>query len=180
MKTHLCAKCNQEIKRTSAQEIYGRLYCPVCAESAKKQSVEINKEIEQLKNDIVREIDMTEKEMAVTSENDTQHIVLTSTDTIEGRRITEYIELISVQDIIFQSIHFDPLEAESQNELIQETSRKSVELNRSKLKKKAHILGADAVVGVRIDTSMDHHPKSEYMATLIMNVGITGTAVRLS
>lgn len=180
MKTYLCAKCNQEIKRTSAQEINGRLYCPVCASSAKTQSVEINKEIEQLKNDIVREIDVTEKEMAVTSEDDTQHIVLTSTDTIEDRRITEYIDVISVQDILFQSIHFDPLEVESQNELIQETSRNSVALNLSKLKKRAYLLGADAVVGVRIDTSMDHQPKGEDMATLIMTVGVTGTAVRLS
>jgi uncharacterized protein YbjQ (UPF0145 family) len=180
MKTYLCAKCNQVVKQTSAQEIDGQLFCTVCAASEKTQSVEIGKESGHQKTDIMREIGLTEKEMAVTSEDDSQHIVLTSTDTIEDRRIIEYIDVISAQEILIRSIHFDPLEAESQNELIQETTRNSVALNLSKLKKKAYLLGADAAVGVRIDMSMDHQPKGEYIATLIITVGVTGTAVRLA
>ena len=137
MDKHLCAKCNKEMNPVSAQEINRRFYCPSCAASVKKESVELMKKMKQEKDDLVREIDAIEKEIAVLSQDDTKDIVTTSTDTIEGRRIVEYIDVISVRDILFQRIHFDPLEAESQKELVREASRISTELNLSKLKSQA-------------------------------------------
>lgn len=180
MEIENCVRCGEEVGRISAQQIHGLYYCPDCAEQSKYMVAEKKADVKEEKEKIVQERDAIEKEMNLISEADTRHIIVTSTDTIEGRRILEYMDVISVQDIQFQIIHFDPVQAEGQNSLAEKSFRSSVELCLSKIKKRAYLTGADAVVGVRIDSSMDHQREGEYMAAVMSSINVSGTAVRLA
>lgn len=175
-----CVRCGREIGRISARQIHGLYYCPDCAEQSKYLVDEKKADVQEEEEQLVQERDVIEKEMSLVSEEDTRHIIVTSTDMIEGRRILEYMDVISVQNIEFQIIHFDPVQAEGQNSLAEKSFRSSVELCLSKIKKRAYLTGADAVVGVRIDSSMDHQREGEYMAAVMSNINVSGTAVRLA
>jgi uncharacterized protein YbjQ (UPF0145 family) len=163
-----------------AQSIDGLIYCRDCAEQVKQQFKVKKQDIKQEKKEIVQERDVIEKEMDVISQEDTQHILLTTTDAVEGRIIINYIDIISVQDIKFQVIHIDPVQDDIQKELAENKLRSSVELNLSKLRKRAYLVGADAVVGICIDSSVAHQRESEYSVSVMIKICVTGTAVRLA
>jgi uncharacterized protein YbjQ (UPF0145 family) len=174
-----CVRCNTDIAPEASQEIDGLRYCAECAVSARQALTAKKAEVLKEKRKIVRDRNAIEQEMRTITAEDTQHIVLSTTDTIETGRIVEYIDVISVQDVIFQSIHVDPVQAESQEELAEKIFRNRIELTMSKLKKRAYLVGADAVVGIHIDSSMDNKPESEYTIAVGIKLSVTGTAVRL-
>lgn len=180
MTDEICVRCNNEVEHASVTEIHGLIYCNACAEQSEHLIKQKKADINQEKHEIVQKRDVIEKEMALVSQDDTRHIKVTTTDRIEGRRILEYIDVISVQDINFKVIHFDPAHMESHSGLAEHSFRNSVELSLSSLKKRAYLAGADAVVGLRIDSSIDHQREGEYMAAVMLKVNVSGTAVRLA
>lgn len=180
MTTANCARCNREIVLISAREIDGLHYCIECAKRSTHLIEEKKDEIQQEKKEIVRERDAIEQELELISEDDIGHIIVTSTDTVEGRPIVEYINIISVQDVAFESIPFNPTVVEGQNEMVERIYRSRIELSLSKLRKRAFLAGAEAVVGLLIDTSMDHRREGRYMAAVTLKINVTGTAVRLT
>ena len=174
-----CTRCGKAIEPVTSIEVEGLIYCTGCAEQA-RQSVKAKKaEVQKEKKEIVRERDAIEKEMRTITEEDTQHIIVSTTDTIETGHIIDYIDVISVQDIIFQNIHVDPVQAETQEELAEKIFRNRIELTLSKLRKRAYLVGADAVVGIHIDSTMEHHSESDYTVAVVIKISVTGTAVRL-
>jgi uncharacterized protein YbjQ (UPF0145 family) len=175
-----CVRCNKEISSESAQTLQGLVYCKNCSEKSIQKVEEKKQNIELQKKEIVQERNVIEKALDVVSEDDTRHIIISTTDTIEGRNILDYIDIISVQDLKFQFVQFDPVQGEGQSTIAEEEYRNSIELSLSKLKKRAYLVGADAVVGVRIGSSIDHQRESEYTAAIMFNVNVSGTAVRLA
>ncbi|MGD9329787.1 MAG: heavy metal-binding domain-containing protein [Desulfobacterales bacterium] len=175
-----CTRCRRTVDPISSLEIEGLIYCAGCAEEA-KQSVKAKKvEVQKEKKEILRERDAIEQEMRTITEEDTQHITVSTTDTLEIGQIIDYIDVISVQDVVFQDIHINPVQAEGQHELAEKLFRNRIELSLSKLRKRAYLVGADAVVGVHIDSSMEQKPESEYTLAVAIKLNITGTAVRLT
>jgi uncharacterized protein YbjQ (UPF0145 family) len=180
MVTVVCNKCRKNIDQESALESRGRFFCADCADLSILPTDYNKKRVEHEEKKVVRKRDIIEQEIDLISEDDTRHIIVTTTDTIDGRHIIDYIDVVSVQDIEFQIEHFDPVQAESQNGLSERSFRNSVEISLSKLKKRAYLAGADAVVGVRIDSSVDHQREGEYMVAVMLKVNVCGTAVRLT
>lgn len=174
-----CARCNTEIAFSAIHEIDGLIYCTDCADGVRKALKDKKAEVQKEKRQIVRQRNAIEHEMRTITEEDTRHIIVSTTDTIDNGRITEYIDVIAVQDIVFQNIHIDPVQTESQEELAEKIFRNRIELSLSKLKKRAYLVGADAVVGIHIDSSMEHKPESEYTINVGIKISVTGTAVRL-
>ena len=174
-----CVRCNTEIADSAVQVIDGLNYCLDCADGARQALKQKRTKVQKEKREIVRERNAVEEVMRTITEEDTQHIVLSTTDTIETGRIPEYIDVIAVQDVIFQNIHTDPVQAESQDELAEKIFRNRIELSLSRLKKRAYLVGADAVVGIHIGSSMENQPESEYTTAVGIKISVTGTAVRL-
>jgi uncharacterized protein YbjQ (UPF0145 family) len=129
---------------------------------------------------IFSESNAIEKEMDSLTADDIRHIIVTTTDTIQNRHILDYIDTISAQDVKFQIEHIDPTQTENQCTLSSETFRSSVMLTLEKLRKQAYLVGADAVVGVSIESSLDHQHEREYSVSVITKVNVIGTAVRLA
>lgn len=180
MTTHECARCSKPIEPIASEEVEGLVYCLACAERA-RQSVKTKKaEVQKEKGEILRERDAIEQEMRTITEEDTRHITVSTTDTLETGRIIDYIDVISVQDIVFQDIHIDPVQAEGHHELAEKLFRNRIELSLSKLRKRAYLVGADAVVGVHIDSAMEQKPESDITVAVAIKLNITGTAVRLT
>ena len=175
-----CVRCNKQISPPDSQEIEGLTYCAGCADSHNQSLKDKKAEVQKEKGEILRERDAIEQEMRTITEEDTQHIIVSTTDMLETGRIIDYIDVISVQDIVFQDIHIDPVQAEGHHELAEKLFRNRIELSLSKLRKRAYLVGADAVVGVHIDSSMEQKPESEFTITVAIKLNITGTAVRLT
>jgi uncharacterized protein YbjQ (UPF0145 family) len=161
-------------------EIAGLIYCEQCAQESRASIEEKKEDIQKEKDKIVRVGNVIEKELELVSEDETRHIAVSTTDTIQDSTILEYLDIISVPDVQFEIIHFDPAQAESQDGRVQEFMRNSIELSLSSLKKKAYLLGANAVVGVRIESAIDHQREGDYMAALMLEIHAYGTAVRLA
>lgn len=156
-----CVRCNNEIAPQAVQEIEGLTYCPKCADSHNRSLKQKKAEVQKEKGDILRERDAIEQEMRTITEEDTRHIIVSTTDTLETGHIIDYIDVISVQDVVFQNIHIDPAQTEGHHELAEKLFRNRIELSLSKLRKRAYLVGADAVIGVHIDSSMEQKPESE-------------------
>jgi uncharacterized protein YbjQ (UPF0145 family) len=175
-----CVRCNTDIELGAAQKVDGLSYCSDCADRARQALKAKKAEVQEEKRTIVRERNAIEQEMRTITEEDTRHIIVSTTDTIDTGSILEYIDVISVQDVIFQNIHVDPVQTESREELAEKLFRNRIELSLAKLKKRAYLVGADAVVGIRIDSSIEHKPESEYTIAVGIKISVTGTAVRLA
>jgi len=136
--------------------------------------------IEQEQKKIIRKNKAIEKEMVSLTEDDINRIIVTTTDNVQNRHIIDYIDTISAQDVKFQIEHIDPTQTENQCSLTAETLRSSILLSIEKLRKQACLVGADAIVGVNIESSMDHQHEREYSVLVITKVNVIGTAVRLA
>lgn len=180
MMRYECVRCNNEIDPQAVQEIEGLTYCPKCADSHNQSLKQKKAEVQKEKGEILRERDAIEQEMRTITEEDTRHIIVSTTDTLETGQIIDYIDVISVQDVVFQDIHMDPAQAEGHHELAEKLFRNRIELSLSKLRKRAYLVGADAVIGVHIDSSMEQKPESEFTVAVAIKLNITGTAVRLT
>jgi len=175
-----CVRCNNPISPQTGREIEGLTYCPKCADSHNQSLRQKKAEVQKEKGEILREIDAIEQEMRTITEEDTRHIIVSTTDTLETGQIIDYIDVISVQDVVFQDIHIDPAQAEGSHDLAEKLFRNRIELSLSKLRKRAYLVGADAVIGIHIDSSMEQKPESEFAVAVAIKLNITGTAVRLT
>jgi len=144
------------------------------------KKLKLMNKIEQKQKEIIRESKATEKEMVSLSEDDIDRIIITTTDTIQNRQIIDYIDTISAQDVKFQIEHIDPTQTENQCSLTVEALRSSILSSIEKLRKQACLVGADAIVGVNIESSMYHQREREYSVSVITKVNVIGTAVRLA
>jgi uncharacterized protein YbjQ (UPF0145 family) len=165
---------------TDSREIEGLVYCQECAQNVKQRLGKKKNAVKEQKTEIVRERSAIEKEMESITEDDTRHITITTTDTIANRTIIDYVDIISVQDLTFHSVHGDPLQTHGKIKIAENSFRNSIELNLSKLKKRAYLVGADAVVGVHIDSSIDQQDEAENISVIMIKTNVTGTAVRLA
>jgi uncharacterized protein YbjQ (UPF0145 family) len=180
--TNNCARCGQTIDATSSVELEKLRYCFQCAhqvqESLREKKVEVNRETQR----IMKVRDIIEEELAIVSEEDTRHIALTTTDYFEGTSIGEYIDVISIQDVQCQHIPLilaHDADNSPASEQVENVLRRRMKLGLSKLKKRAYLAGADAVVGIRINSAINTMMHNDQHFIGMTKVNVTGTAVRL-
>jgi uncharacterized protein YbjQ (UPF0145 family) len=177
-----CGQCGVELGPFGyPRKIDNVMICEECfqkEEKKKQQEIElINKEaFDKLEN--------------VTDEQ-TKQIVITTSDIIEGKNIIEYIDIISVAKYdYFVKPTNTFFNSEIKGQVISEKARAEESSDAEKLvekcmkqaldefKKKAFLLGADAIIGIKIDNDMDYSiGKSWY--TKIAKSHLTGTVVKL-
>jgi len=156
----------------------------VCEECFQKEGKKKKQEIELMKKEAI------DKFESVTAEQ-TKQIIITTADIIEGKNIIDYIDIISVakydyfvkptNTFFYSELHGQGIseKARAKESLdAEELVAKCMEKALAELKKKAFLLGADAVIAIKIDNDMDYSiGKSWY--TKIAKSHITGTAVKL-
>jgi uncharacterized protein YbjQ (UPF0145 family) len=157
-----CGQCGVELGPFGyPRKIDNVMICEECfqkEEKKKQQEIElINKEaFDKLEN--------------VTDEQ-TKQIVITTSDIIEGKNIIEYIDIISVAKYDY---FVKPKESSDAEKLVEKCMKQALD----EFRKKAFLLGADAIIGIKIDNDMDYSiGKSWY--TKIAKSHLTGTAVKL-
>lgn len=156
----------------------------VCEECFQKEGKKKKQEIERIKKEAFDKLE------SVTAEQ-TKQLVITTADIIEGKNIIEYIDIISVAKYDYfvkptNTFFYSELKGQaiSEKARAKESSdaeklvEKCMKQALDELKKKAFLLGADAIIGIKIDNDMDYSiGKSWY--TKIAKSHITGTAVKL-
>ncbi|MEA3438253.1 MAG: heavy metal-binding domain-containing protein [Thermodesulfobacteriota bacterium] len=176
-----CSRCGEEISDSSYLEIDTITYCFECAKIVRESEKEKKRQVNKEKTKIVKDREKLEKELIIVAEDDTKHIIVTTTNNVESKRIGEYIDIISVQEYKYQEYYLNPVD---DNALVKKTpaekdTRACMELALSDLKKQAYLVGADAVIGVRINSSFDYDVRGKEMVITMNKVNISGTAVRL-
>lgn len=173
MKTiYVCSKCRSAFGGDGAIR-----ECPECKGTLydTQMAVEIwrtktDEEKETIKNDIINKFSNINYDM---------NVIMSSTPTLEGYKIVDYIDFIS-EDVIFDNSVIDKLSAgvsdffnalsfsakelTGTTKLIEEAKRYVM----TKLKRKAIELGANAIVGVDLDAAI---------GSTTAKISINGTAV---
>lgn len=177
-----CGQCGVELGSFGYPRKIDKIM--VCEECFQKEGNKKKQEIELIKKEAFYKLE------SITAEQ-TKQIVLTTAGIIEGKNIIEHIDIISVAKYNY---FVKPTNTFFNSELHGQGIPKKVRAKESldaenlvagcmeqalaELKKKAFLLGADAIIGIKIDNDMDYSiGKSWY--TKIAKSHITGTAVKL-
>jgi len=145
-----------------------------CAKQVKQEEKEKKHKVKQEEHKKIQEREYVEKELEVITEKDAKHIIVTTTDNVEVKRIGGYIDVISVQEYKYNSDI-----GNNEKEIAEKDNRECMELALFKLKKKAYLLGADAVIGTRVYSNFDYDTEGDRVIAIMTKINITGTAVRL-
>jgi len=173
-----CARCDHEVEKIKSETIEFIIYCESCAKQVKQEKKEKKYKAKQEEHEKIKEREFIEKELKVINEDDTKHIIVTTTDTVEGKRTGEYISVISAQEYKYnKDVSKDDRTYE--NEIAEKDNRECMERALFKLKKQAYLFGADAVVGTRVYSNFDYDTESGKVVSIMTKINITGTAVRL-
>jgi uncharacterized protein YbjQ (UPF0145 family) len=177
----ICVRCDAQIDDDSIEIIDALSYCTACAVKVRQAKKAKQQRIVKEKEEIVTERNTIEKEFSLISEKDTKHIIVTTTDHVEGKNIGEYLDIISIQKMlpVREPIDSASNKKDNMDSVSEKALRSNIELGISGIKKRAFLHGADAVVGIRIDSSVSFDKESENAVLTLMKINITGTAVRL-
>ena len=177
-----CGQCGVELGSFGYPRKIDKIM--VCEECFQKEGKKKKQEIQLIKKEALDNLE------SVTAEQSNQ-IVITTADIIEGKNIMEYLDIISVakydyfvkptNTFFYSELHGQSISEKARAEESSDTEElvaKCMEKALAELKKKAFLLGADAIIGIKIDNDMDYSiGKSWY--TKIAKSHITGTAVKL-
>jgi uncharacterized protein YbjQ (UPF0145 family) len=169
-----CARCKMKVEESKTEVIEYVRYCKKCANEKKnndKKVKEMAKEEEKYK---IKEREYIERELEGITEEDIKFIIVTTTDNVEVKRIGEYINVISVQEYKYNK-NFD----ENEKDVAEKDNRECMERALFKIKRQAYLLGADAIVGMKVYSNFDYDTKQGVVSSIMTKANITGTAVRL-
>ena len=177
-----CGQCGVELGSFGYPRKIDKIM--VCEECFQKEGKKKKQEIELIKKEAL------DKFESVTAEQ-TKQIIITTADIIEGKNIIDYIDIISVakydyfvkptNTFFYSELHGQAISEKARAEESSDAEKlveKCMKQALAELKQKAFLLGADAIIGIKIDNDMDYSiGKSWY--TKIAKSHITGTAVKL-
>lgn len=169
-----CARCDQAVEESNTETIEFVTYCKNCADQVKKEEKQKKKVAKEQEDKKILEREYIEKELEAITEEDIKYIVITTTDNVETKRIGEYINVISVQEY-----KFNVTPGDHEKKIAEKDNRECMERALFKIKRQAYLLGADAVVGMRVYSNFDYNTNQEEISAIMTKVNITGTAVRL-
>jgi uncharacterized protein YbjQ (UPF0145 family) len=149
-------------------------YCKNCANKLKNDEKKAKKIAKEEENKKIKEREYIERELEGITEEDFQFIIVTTTDNVEAKRIGEYINVISAQEYKYNK-DFD----ENEKDVAEKDNRECMERVLFKIKRQAYLLGADAIVGMKVYSNFDYDTKQGMISSIMTKVNITGTAVRL-
>jgi uncharacterized protein YbjQ (UPF0145 family) len=173
-----CARCDQVLEKIKSQTIELVTYCESCANHVKQKKKEKKHKAKLEEHRKIKEREYIEKELEVITEDDTKHIIITTTDTIEVKRIGEYIGVISAQEYKYNT-EIPEDDPSGEKEIAEKDNRGCMERALFKLKKQAYLLGSDAIIGTRVYSNFDYDTKGGQVVAIMTKINITGTAVRL-
>ncbi|MGB2930557.1 MAG: hypothetical protein WBB70_16840 [Desulfobacterales bacterium] len=173
-----CARCDQKVEKIKSETIELVTYCESCAKQVKQKKKEKKHKAKLEENKKIKEREYIEKELEVITEDDTKHIIVTTTDTVEVKRIGEYISVISAQEYKYNT-DIPEDDRAGEKEMAEKDNRGCVERVLFKLKKQAYLLGADAIIGTRVYSNFDYDTEGGQVIAIMTKINITGTAVRL-
>jgi len=169
-----CSRCDRKVEESKTETIEYIRYCKKCANQLKHEEKQIKQRARQEENEKIKEREYIEKELKAITEEDIKFIIITTTDNIEVKRIGEYINVISAQEY-----KYNRNLGENEKEVAEKDNRECMERALFKIKKQAYLLGADAVVGMKVNSNFDYDTKQGEVFAIMTKINITGTAVRL-
>ena len=160
-----CTCCGKDIGFLSTIEVENKKYCVECSEIVKKE----------LKDDKERRSQITPEQ--------TKHIICTTTPSIEGYKIVEYISIVNVQVILGVDAWRDLMGSfrswwGGRAESLEKELRAGFQLANDDLKKEAFLLNANAIIGVEFDGGMELAGDAGTNDKMMV-VSATGTAVNI-
>jgi uncharacterized protein YbjQ (UPF0145 family) len=169
-----CARCTKKFEESKTEIIEYIHYCKNCAKQVKQEKKQKKQIAKQEENKKIKKREYIEKELEAITEEDTKFIIITTTDNVEGKRIGQYIDVVSAQEYKYN-------ENVGKNEklIAEKDNRECMERAVFKIKRQAYLLTADAVVGIKVYSNFDYEIKGEKIFAIMTKVNITGTAVRL-
>jgi uncharacterized protein YbjQ (UPF0145 family) len=173
-----CARCGHEVDKIKSEIIELITYCGNCAEQVNKEDKKQRKKAKLEELEKIKEREYIEKELEMITEDDVKLIIVTTSDTVEVRRIGEYISVISAQEYKYNT-DISKDERADEKEIAEKDNRECMELALFKLKKQAYLFGADAVIGTRVYSNFDYDTEGDRVVSIMTKINITGTAVRL-
>lgn len=173
-----CARCDREVAESKTEIIEYVTYCVNCAKQLRQVEKEKKQKAKQEEHNKIREREYIEKEIKAITEKDTKHILVTTTNNIEVKRIGEYINVISVQEYKYNP-YIAEEDGRDEKTVAEKDNRECMEKALFKIKKQAYLLGADAVIGIRIYSNFDYDTKGGKIFAIMTKINISGTAVRL-
>jgi len=169
-----CARCDHEVEKTKTETIKYITYCVNCAKQVKQEEKDKKQKAKLEGHEKIQKREYIEKELEVVTEKNTKHIIVTTTDNVEVKRIGGYIDVISVQEYKYNADI-----GKNEKEIAEKDNRECMELALFKLKKQAYLLGADAVIGTRVYSNFDYDTEGGKVVAIMTKINISGTAVRL-
>jgi len=169
-----CARCDRKVGESKTETIEYIRYCKNCANQLKHEEKQIKQIAKQEENEKIKEREYIEKELEAITEEDIKFIIITTTDNVEIKRIGEYINVISAQEYKYNK-NF----SENEKEVAEKDNRECLERALFKIKRQAYLLGADAIVGMKVYNNFDYDTKQRKVSAIMTKINITGTAVRL-
>ena len=160
-----CERCDKEIGLFSTIPVENKKYCVDCSKVVKKE-MEAEKNIKQQ-----------------ISAEQTKGILCTTTPSIEGYKIIEYVSIVNVQVILGVNAWRDLMGsirswAGGRAEGLEKELRSGFVLANEDLKKEAYLLKANAIVGVEFDGGMELAGDSGTNDKMMV-ISATGTAVNI-
>ncbi|MCJ7539086.1 MAG: hypothetical protein MUO88_05415, partial [Desulfobacterales bacterium] len=137
-----CARCDHEVEKIKSETIELVTYCESCAKQVKQEEKEKKHKAKQEEHEKIKEREYIEKELEVITEDDAKHIIITTSDTIEVKRIGEYISVISAQEYKYNT-DVSKDERAGEEETAEKDNRECMERALFKLKKQAYLFGAE-------------------------------------
>ena len=173
-----CARCDKEVEKIKSETIELVTYCESCANQVKQKKKEKKHKAKIEEHRKIKGREYIEKELEVITGDDTKHIIVTTTDTLDLKRIGEYIDVISAQEYKFNT-EISKNDRACEKEIAEKDNRECMEMAFFKLKKQAYLLGADAIIGTRLYSNFDYDTEDSKVIAIMTKINITGTAVRL-
>jgi uncharacterized protein YbjQ (UPF0145 family) len=169
-----CARCKMKVEESKTEVIEYIRYCKKCANEKKNNDKKVTKIAKEEERNKIKEREYIERELEGITEEDIKFIIVTTTDNVEVKRIGEYINVISAQEYKYNK-NFD----ENEKDVAEKDNRECMERALFKIKRQAYLLGADAIVGMKVYSNFDYEIKQRVVSSIMSKVNITGTAVRL-
>jgi len=159
----VCGRCEREYKLKHIRHVDGKEYCKQCSEKVIKRK---------------------EKERQQIKASDIDHIIVSTTGSLQGLEIEEYIDPITTQVVMGVNAWRDLLGSwgsfwGGRSRTLERELASGYDLALEDLKKEAYLRGAHAVIGVEFDGGMEMAGESDKSNDKMMVVSGMGTAVKL-
>ena len=157
-----CTKCKKDFKTKQITQIDGITYCKTCSEA-------VIKEKEKMRSDVKPE--------------QIKGIIISTTNSLPGYEIKEYLDPITVQVVMGVDAWKDMMASlrswwGGRSKSLERELNAGYSYAIEDMKKEAFLRGADAVIGVEFDASLEVAGELGKSNDKMIMVGGVGTAVR--